>query len=588
MTAAIHTVPVPRERSGLDADSLRRLLGAARIWSRSPRAVLFGILATAALLRVWSLAWGWPHALYPDEPQYMPNALRMAADRTLVPGFFQNTHLLTYFFVAEVGFVYAAGWLVGFFADADAFGAYVWANTRAFLVLGRLTVASFGVATVWLVYHLGRRTFSRNAGLLAAAVLAVAPLHVLYSKIAVNDVFMLFFLTLTAATLPRLLHEDSRRWVVIGGVLAGLAIGAKYNAGLVLFPQIAAIALGVRRRSHGLRLTPSPVMDGLTRVALLLASCAAVFVISNPSTVLAASDLWAGFSYQVQLGRSPWPTQSDDPVWWLNASSLADGLTAGGCGLALIGAASIVRRRDPDQALVALLLPVLYFLFMASQQLFAPRFLLPMYPFMALLAGHGVDSLVRALAAAPPLAGRPAWRAAASAALVGLAVLFPLAQTAELNRVLAAEDTRVRLRHWVSSRIDSGARAIGDFEATAALGGLALDVRSANRSQLVRAWDCARLEADAIDYAFISSELIYGASSDNLMRCLRERGVLVKTFTPAATDGRPVPPEADFARFDLIATLHGRATTGPVIHVFQLPHEGGNPVRWPEDRAVAP
>ena len=47
---------------------------------------------------------------------------------------------------------------------------------------------AFGTASVYLVYRLGRVAYGRPVGLLAALFLAVEPLHVKYSHIAVTDV----------------------------------------------------------------------------------------------------------------------------------------------------------------------------------------------------------------------------------------------------------------------------------------------------------------------------------------------------------------------------------------------------------------
>jgi len=85
------------------------------------------------LLRLSSINWGWPYSLYPDEQLYMPNALRMAAQRTLNPSFFNNSHLYTYICVLEIGVIYIGGKLAGIFPDAATFGNFVWCHSSHFI-----------------------------------------------------------------------------------------------------------------------------------------------------------------------------------------------------------------------------------------------------------------------------------------------------------------------------------------------------------------------------------------------------------------------------------------------------------------------
>ena len=71
-----------------------------------------------------------------------------------------------------------------------------------YYLIGRAVVAACGVASVYLVYRLGKEAFSRPVGLLAALFLAVEPLHVRYSHVAVTDVPATMFGLLALAAVP--------------------------------------------------------------------------------------------------------------------------------------------------------------------------------------------------------------------------------------------------------------------------------------------------------------------------------------------------------------------------------------------------
>ena len=69
-----------------------------------------------------------------------------------------------------------------------------------FYLWGRFVTAAIGTATIALVYRAGLR-WGPRAGLAAAALLAVMPMHVRESHFVLTDVPMTFAVTLTLAAL---------------------------------------------------------------------------------------------------------------------------------------------------------------------------------------------------------------------------------------------------------------------------------------------------------------------------------------------------------------------------------------------------
>ena len=95
-------------------------------------------------------------------------------------------------------------------------------------------------ATLFLIYDLGRRSVSREAGL-AAAVLVVCTLHfMLVMRGAQIDPVLCFMMTLSLyALLRHLLLGPAWGWYFIGGFVAGLGVitkGVGFLPLLVLIP----------------------------------------------------------------------------------------------------------------------------------------------------------------------------------------------------------------------------------------------------------------------------------------------------------------------------------------------------------------
>jgi len=91
----------------------------------------------------------------------------------------------------------------------------------------RILYVLAGTATVVPVYCLGRRVFSENAGLWAAAVIAVDQFHASWSRVFMPEVWMLLFASLALLQFLRTLENDSTKNYVLLGVLLGLTCLAK-------------------------------------------------------------------------------------------------------------------------------------------------------------------------------------------------------------------------------------------------------------------------------------------------------------------------------------------------------------------------
>lgn len=109
-------------------------------------------------------------------------------------------------------------------------------------------------------------------------------------------------------------------------------------------------------------------------------------------------------------------------------------------------------RRDRSTALLLAAFPVLLYLAMATQDRWFARWLLPAYPALAVLAGHGAVRTVEALRGHLPLVVRPA----AVALVAVLALVQPVVDVVRSDVLLLRQDTRTEALAWLVSRDDPG------------------------------------------------------------------------------------------------------------------------------------
>lgn len=278
-----------------------------------------------------------------------------------------------------------------------------------FLALGHLseyaaraTVALMGAASVFATYRLGRRMFGVAVGLGAAAGLAIMPYHVFISRQVLLDVPAGLFVLLAFAALYRYDGVETRRWLYLAGLLAGIACVIKET--MVVFLPAAVLYLFWAKILRRVRLR-----DGVLAL-VLMGMMLAPFV----GTRFVFSGSSAGGYIIYQLFRAP-----NHPVWyfpvvfWIFITPLAVLSVVGGLVLAC------VRRERADKLLLSWM--AVFGLFFQ----FWPTKLLPyaiiLTPAMALLGARGVVAGVRALQDRSSVR----W-AAVAGVVVAAAILVPM------------------------------------------------------------------------------------------------------------------------------------------------------------------
>jgi len=120
------------------------------------------------------------------------------------------------------------------------------------ILVGRFVTALFGSLTLLVVYLIGKDAYGRWTGLLAAALLAVAVLHVQLSHFATVDVILAFWIAVAIFSFHRIALSPRLPYYLLGAVAAGFAIGTKWSA--VTLPGILLLAHAIGtwgKEEHG-------------------------------------------------------------------------------------------------------------------------------------------------------------------------------------------------------------------------------------------------------------------------------------------------------------------------------------------------
>lgn len=405
----------------------------AASWPLGVTLIALGALA----LRLWGVRTGLPYVYNVDEAShFVPRAIGMF-DHSYNPGYFINPPALTYVLHAVFQLRWGGGRVQELYAtDPTA----VWTAARATVaVLGALSVA----ALAWA----GARLLDRRVALVAAVLLAVAFLPVHYAHFALNDAATLLPACLCLAGCAGVLRGGRTRDFVLAGVGLGLAAAFKYTAGIYFLALLVAVVLapGDRRR--------------LGRDLVLAGALALVaFLVANPYALLDFETFRAGLTKQSEAsgdgGGKLGLADTHGATYYVRTLTWGLGWLP---LVAAVGGAVGLLRRDRRTAAVLLVPAVGFLIFMGIQDRFFARWLLPIYPVLALLAAWGT---VRGLEWLAGRTGRraPAWAPATVAAvLLGVQGLVSVIHN---DRVLSRPDTRAITRAWMVDHIPVGTKIV--------------------------------------------------------------------------------------------------------------------------------
>jgi 4-amino-4-deoxy-L-arabinose transferase-like glycosyltransferase len=375
------------------------------------------------------------------------------------------------------------------------------------VLTARVVVLVFGLAAVAAAWWLGRRAYGTVAGVVAAAAVAVEANHVAYSHMAVTDVPM----TAGVAAALALMVAGRLEWA---GLAVGLATGMKYPGVFLLVPLVVA----AWRR--------------WLRLAASVAIAAAAFLATSPYILVHPHLAWADQSRVQRLARDGWLGFEHDhatPIAFVVRlwHGLGPALVVAAAGLAL----ALVRRRRADLILVSFV--VVYFVDLLTIRAHFDRYVLPLVPALAVLAGR--------------------LRSLAPVTLLLLAV--PLVWSIRGDVRLTRTDTRVVAHGWIVRHVPGGSTLAAESSTPPLVGYPVLPLQlpgpgrpsDANR-------DVARLRAKGVAYVVVT-----GAVADRVLAARARYPRETRFYEQLRTRAR---------RIYYLPKGHGLA--GPWVAVYRL------------------
>ena len=393
------------------------------------------VFVLAAAVRVVGLDFDQNHFFHPDERAIGDAVLRLSFRPLQL-----NPHFFAYgsfpFYVTR-----AVSSALTTVSRSPWFASY-----DGIVHVGRFLSAMWGALTCVLLALLGRRWFGASAGLLAGLFLACSVLHVQTSHFAATDVALTFLVLCALACDARFANRGRLRDALLAGAATGLALATKASAAPLLLPLALAAFLPVLAERRWARGALHALAGGAA--ALLF------FALGEPYAFLDFREFWRSLSEQGAMvrhaGLLPFTNQyigvphflyeGEQLVLWTLGPLLGlAALWAAGARLA-----SFRSFRPRDWILASFLVP--YVFLTCTFDVKFPRYLLPVYPILALWAAAWLTEK-----AEKGRAGR-ILRAAVAAG----AVLWTLAFLA----IYARPHSAVTASRWFHDNVPEGTRVL--------------------------------------------------------------------------------------------------------------------------------
>lgn len=395
------------------------------------------IILLATILRIWGINFGLPQIQFIDEGGEIGAAF-FSIVNGLKPLRYQYAPLLPYILIIEYSAYYSVGKILNIFSSPlDFYNQYI-KDPTTLVLIGRLTSALAGVATVWIVYLVGKKIKNKLVGLLAALFLAVNFIHTKESHYIKQDILSTFFLMGSFYFVVLISFSGKLKDYLKSGIFAGLALATKYQAIYILPAILFSHFINKKRKALYL--------------LSLFGSVLLTFVLVNPHSINVGEFISRTLKeFTAQNVYYPAHLAGKSTSWWYFVEYLPNGIgyLIFALGLLGFGLCLMLIKKTPHYMLLTVL-PAVFFI-TSPWWLFNhfARYTVMLMPFFVISAALLLEMLLEKVS----LLKSRHWLLF----IAGIVLVWqPFWHTIKFNYILTQPDTRKLGTSWIEKYIPDG------------------------------------------------------------------------------------------------------------------------------------
>ncbi len=400
---------------------------------------IFIILAAGFFIRVLGIDYGLPLWLVGDEVPFVSGTLKMMELKTLIPALHADEFVKILYFPPYICYLYLIPFALvmgikflffsGNFLEFRQFLIY---DTSILFLTARIISVFFGTATIYLVYRAARNLFSSElAALFSAAFLSFSLLHINFSHWTRHWVFVVFFFALIIFILSKAEISIKKRYLY-SMLIVGLGFGVNYQ--MLLVPVfILGWLLFYEKMPLGEIIKTNWIYKGF---ALFLA-LSVLAVLLYPSALM-------------NHGNTALETQRSILGFFSGYFFYFFGFLRTEPGFFMFIALGMIfsflsKRRF---LLVTLFFSAFYIAFFYCFYLLEGRYIILLYPLLALVAGYGLFSVTERFKNFRTIV----------LSLVILGAGLMIFGAVKFDLLLVKNDTRIQATKWLEQNVVPGAK----------------------------------------------------------------------------------------------------------------------------------
>lgn len=398
---------------------------------------LLSIIAVGIFIRFLGLRYGLPMPLASDEEVTIGGTLRMLEQRTLIPALNPEVQKILYYplgliylymamFVPYIGSLYVVSGL----PPLTDFAPIVFDHLSNLWTLARLTSALISVATLWVIYKLGKSLFdSHLAALSATALLASDFTHAFFAHFARHWEATTLCIWLTVYFGWKYWLNPQRKFAIAAGVTSGYGFAVSFIGALGFgAPILALLALTFQKRLNikhaawlvGALALISGVFTALFPAPLQRLLYSGILPLQDAKTVTGWLDTTGYYALS---------------VWYADPALVV---------LSMLGLLMLAVHRRWYFLVISLGGLLFYALLLYKFLPLEDRYIMPILPLLALLGGYAISYLIQIKVVVV--------RNLATTAAIA-AVMLSLAISSQSSLMLSRDDTRLQATAWIENNL---------------------------------------------------------------------------------------------------------------------------------------
>jgi 4-amino-4-deoxy-L-arabinose transferase-like glycosyltransferase len=429
-------------------DKLKNLL--------SQNKILILITLGGFLLRIVGLQFGQPFRYHPDELKLvywagnLLNIQNWSSDLFFLIGVYPPF----YAFVLAVFFgIYSLFLLLTSAENISIVRDLYYVEPFQYHIIARMISAIAGTISIVVIYRIGKILSSKKAGLVSALFLATCFLHVRNSHFGSVDALLILLILMSFYFSAKILKSSAIQNYILAAIFVSAATATKWNAALVVLPFLAAHFMGDENKS-----IIKKIID--RKIWISAGVAAAAFFIFCPMVLVDFNEFWGGIigtaRFQ-QTGSTKFGAGGGFFSYFTGDHSPGYGFFYDNDFFASLGIFAtlffiagflllIWRHKKTD--LLLLLFPIVMYLVVGNMQYKAMRHVLPMVPFLLLIATEAVMLLKNS-------AKSIVFKRIILGIALGLIVLPSAWKSVRYDLALCQVDTRTEMKNWIEENISA-------------------------------------------------------------------------------------------------------------------------------------